>query len=159
MSAPKRRVPAHEVIARARRAAGISPDDPRQFTCDLAGRLMHYGDDGRPRYVDPAHEPDHFAESIASVLSNSRSVTDRNVGLMLRASVHPDDGRIYPKRGTCAVGDEYAEHGRVRSQAIARTKRRAHALKLSDNPREFVPNDLTERVAKILLTTKEEPAP
>lgn len=89
------------------------------------------------------------ANVLLSRLNESNSVTNRNVLLMLRASVHPDDGRIYPNRGTAAVGDEYAEWGRVRSQAIQRTIRRAHELGLTSDRRRFVPTPLCTAVIAI----------
>lgn len=86
------------------------------------------------------------ADILLRRLSESASVTDRNVLFMLRMSVHPDDGRVYPDRGKNAVGDEYAEFGRVRSQAIQRTIRRAHELGLTSERRSFVPTPLCTAV-------------
>jgi hypothetical protein len=87
---------------------------------------------------DVPHRPPVSASVLLDRLFASTSPTSRNVLLLLRMSLVPE-ARIDAQRAMESVGNEYAEHGRLRSQAIQRTMRRAHCLALSSQPRRFEP--------------------
>lgn len=88
---------------------------------------------------DVPHRPPVSASVLLDRLLASTSPTNRNVLLLLRMSLVSGDHRIYPQRAAESVGNEYAVEGRLRSQAIQRTVRRAHCLALSSQPRRFEP--------------------
>jgi hypothetical protein len=104
---------------------------------------------------DHARGQPHLGPVSAPVLLErllaDKTPTNRNVLIMLRAGVAPQGAGLDARKGMDAVGDEYAEFGRIRSQAIQRTVRRAFILKLSAESKRFTPTKLCHDLLREIL--------
>lgn len=100
----------------------------------------------QPQAIDVvAAQPDFAqAEELVDRLERSKSRTDKMVIVALRAGLRPGSSRFGSAAAEAAVGDQYAVSGRVRSQAIARVRRRAVEMRLVLDGNPFLDMRLTE---------------